>query len=179
MSNSLQDQLKKSGLVDEKKAKKLARSKRKQEKQARQEGVSLQGERQQQLAQSKADKIARDKQLNQDKNDKAQRKALAAQIKQIIALNTVKNDGDELFNFTDGKKIKQIHISAQQINHLSKGSLAIVKQGDQYLMIAAVVAEKIAARDSSRIIYQAQRSSDVKIEDDPYADYQIPDDLNW
>ena len=42
------------------------------------------------------------------------------------------------------------------------------------------MAYKIRERDEPSIIYQAQlNEADAVEEDDPYADYEIPDDLMW
>jgi len=41
------------------------------------------------------------------------------------------------------------------------------------------VAEKIRQRDQESFIYIAENASQEVEEDDPYADYQIPDDLMW
>ena len=41
-----------------------------------------------------------------------------------------------------------------------------------------MVADKIGQRDSSLIVFRAKKNEEVSA-DDPYADYQIPDDLDW
>ncbi|MEL7287591.1 MAG: DUF2058 family protein, partial [Pseudomonadota bacterium] len=41
------------------------------------------------------------------------------------------------------------------------------------------VANKIAQRDESVIIEQKETESDIPAEDDPYADFVVPDDLMW
>ena len=67
----------------------------------------------------------------------------------------------------------------QQINQLSKGIITIVKQGDQYIIVPALVADRVAERDPTRIIFRAEKEISIDDEDDPYADYKIPDDLMW
>jgi len=42
-----------------------------------------------------------------------------------------------------------------------------------------LVAEKIAERDSSSVIRNDNVSDSEVSADDPYADYEIPDDLIW
>jgi uncharacterized protein YaiL (DUF2058 family) len=44
--------------------------------------------------------------------------------------------------------------------------------------VPAVVADKIKQRDESVVLSQQAVNTDID-EDDPYADYQIPDDLMW
>ncbi|WP_459583828.1 DUF2058 family protein, partial [Enterobacter hormaechei] len=49
----------------------------------------------------------------------------------------------------------------------------------EYAIIPAVVADKIAQRDASYIVLNCELSQEAKDEDDPYADFVIPDDLMW
>ena len=51
-------------------------------------------------------------------------------------------------------------------NQLINGVAAIVKQGDQYELVPAAVAEKIAQRDESRVILQNQKDNQEIDEDD-------------
>ena len=61
-----------------------------------------------------------------------------------------------------------------------KGRLAVVKFGAGYEVVATEVAKKIADRDAAIVIVNYQQSFEtVAVEDDPYANYQIPDDLMW
>ena len=53
------------------------------------------------------------------------------------------------------------------------------KPEGEYAIIPAVVAEKIAQRDASSIVLHSALSQDEQDEDDPYADFKVPDDLMW
>ena len=129
---------------------------------------------------NREEKVARDRELSRRLNEKAERKAVAAQIKQLIEVNRVdRNDGEIAYQFTDGKKINKIYVTAMLQTQLSNGLIAIIKLGDKYELVPSPVAEKIAQRDESRIILQNQASNDSGDEDDSYADYHIPDDLMW
>lgn len=182
MPNSLQDQLKKAGLVDDKKAKQLKRAKSKQEKLARKTKKPSVDEAKLALERARAEKIERDRQLNLEKNRKAEQVALAAQIKQLIAINIVAKDGDQKFNFSDANVIKHIYVSQTQIDQLSRGALAIVMQKEgqshSYVLVPMGVAEKIEQRDAKAVIFKAQKNT-TNEDDDFYADFQIPDDLTW
>ena len=58
--------------------------------------------------------------------------------------------------------------------------LAISKLGTTYYVIPAVIADKIRERNDQYIAAQVDVSTlNAPAEDDPYADYQIPDDLMW
>ncbi len=182
MPNSLQDQLKKSGLVDNKKAKELERAKKKQEKLARKTKHSSVDEAKLALDKAKAEKVARDRQLNLEKNQQAEQRALAAQIKQLIEMNIVRKEGDQKFNFSDANVIKHMYVSQAQIDQLSRGSLAIVAQKSgkdhSYVLVPMGVVLKIEQRDPKAVVFKAQENT-ISDEDDPYADFQIPDDLTW
>jgi len=182
MSGSLQDQLLKAGLTDEKKARKLARDKRKEVRAAKGQGVELVDENKEAVKQAQAEKLQRDRELNQAINSKAQRRAINAQIKQLIDANKLeKGRGDVGFNFTDGKKVKNLYVTSMEQRQLAAGVLSIVKQGDQYEIVPRPVADKIAARDEGRVI-RIEESADVVLteeEQDWYKDYEIPDDLMW
>ena len=182
MTDSLQDQLLKAGLSDGKKAKKMAKEKRKEVNLARHSGVELIDESKEAARQALAEKVQRDRELNQALNSKAQRKAINVQIKQLIEANKLeKGRGDVGFNFTDGKKVKNIYVTQLEYKQLSAGVLSIVKQGDQYEILPRPIADKIAERDQDRVV-SCQENAEVALteeEQDWYKDYEIPDDLMW
>jgi len=176
MSSSLLDQLKKSGLVDEKKANKVQKAKQKQAKKQRQNRTIDEGKLL--LQQQQAEKVKRDRALNLQRKDEADKKAIQAQIRQLIELNQITDyDGDIAYNFTDKKIIKSLHLSELVHKQLSQGRLAIVTLGDHYKLVPSAVAAKIAQRDET-IIIQCNRPQQES-EDDGYADYKVPDDLMW
>jgi hypothetical protein len=177
--SSLQEQLLKSGVVGKKKAEYIEQEKRKQKKKTP-KGQAQHNETIEEAIANREEKVARDRELSRQLNEKAERKAVAAQIKQLIEVNRVdRNDGEIPYQFTDGKKVNKIYVTALLQTQLSNGLIAIIKLGDQYELVPSPVAEKIAQRDESRIILQNQASKDSGDEDDSYADYQIPDDLMW
>ena len=115
-------------------------------------------------------------------NKAAEQKALAAQIRQIITLNRQpKNTGDVAYNFVDDKKIKTLYIAPETVNHLSQGRLAIAKLDKQYEIVPQSAALKIQSRDPSFIVVcnEQSKKADGSLDDDPYADYKVPDDLMW
>lgn len=175
---SLQEQLLKAGVVDQKKAKKISKEKRKTAKQNK--GKTVVDDSKLAAQQALADKAERDRELSRQRNAEAEKKAIQAQIVQLIQLNRVpREQGEIAYNFTDAKKIKKLYVNAKLQKQLTDGILAIVKLGEQYELVPAVVAEKIRQRDEAAVILHNTASSDQVDEDDPYADYQIPDDLMW
>ncbi|WP_163835390.1 DUF2058 domain-containing protein [Spartinivicinus ruber] len=180
MSKSLQDQLLNAGLVDKKKANQIKKSQHKQKKTKQKSKEATIDETKLSAQQAIEEKAERDRQLNLERKAEAEKKAIAAQIKQLIELNKVaKGDGDIGYNFTDDKKIKKIYVTEQIQVDLSKGRLAIVKLSEGYELIPKGIAEKIKLRDESCVVYSADNTQQGIDEDDPYADYQIPDDLMW
>lgn len=176
---SLQEQLMKAGLVDKKAAKQIDKDKRKQQKVARKSSQPQVDEVKQAVEQSRAEKAARDRELNAERDELARQKAIQAQIVQLVATNKQsKGGGDIAYNFTFGKKIKKLYVSAEIQKHLIAGRLIIVVIDDQAELVPRAVAEKIAERDPALVVMQTQAAQAVE-EDDPYADYQIPDDLMW
>ena len=175
---SLQDQLLKAGLADEKTAKAIQKEKRKQRKQ-QPKGAAPVNEAEARARQARADKAERDRQLNQQRHQEAERKAVQAQIRQLIESNRVARNGDSPYQFVHDKKIKKLFVDETMIDQLSRGRLAVVSLGDQYEVVPEGVARKIMERDPAVVVALHERKQDDEATDDPYADYQIPDDLMW
>ena len=63
---------------------------------------------------------------------------------------------------------------------MSRDQVVIISLGDErFELVPKMVAEKIAERDAKSVIKNDSVSSTEQAKDDPYADYQIPDDLVW
>ena len=178
MANSLADQLLKAGLVDKQKANKAKKEQHKKQKQKYKAKQPVLDESQLLAQQTIAAEKEKSRQLNLKREAESQAKAIVAQIKQLIEKNTIARSGDIGFKFVDKGKIKKIYINAGIQKDLNKGFLAIVKSGNSYELVPAVIAEKIAQRDNSYVLLINNEAEAVD-EDDPYADYQIPDDLMW
>jgi len=179
MGNSLQDQMLKAGLIDAKQAKKAKTGKPppKQKKKARQGAQLSDSARAAQQAQ--AQKVARDRELNQQRKAEAEARALHAQVGQLIAQHHLARDEAELnYHFTDANKVAKLLVTPAIQAQLVKGRLDIVKFDGRYDVVPADVADKIRARDAGCVM--ARNASDAPGDaDDPYAAYQVPDDLMW
>ena len=135
---SLQDQLLKAGIVDKKKAKQIKQEQRKEAK-GRQKGQVQVDQNKEQAKRALAEKTQRDRQLNKRQQDEVEKKAIQAQIIQLIKMNRVdRQKGDVAYQFTDGTRIKKLYVTQQLQNDLSKGRLAIAKLGDSYELLPAV-----------------------------------------
>jgi uncharacterized protein YaiL (DUF2058 family) len=182
MAGSLQDQLLKAGLTDDKKLKQLSKDKRKQKKRKRHDPGAAVDEVKLAAQQALEEKARRSRELAREQNLEAEKRAIAAQIRQLIVVNRVSRDGCDIpYNFSDGKLIKKLYVNAAMQLHLSRGQLAIVRLDDGYELVPEQVAGKISERDASCIVLRNDPGQQKAEEDenDPYADYKIPDDLMW
>lgn len=177
---TLQEQLLKAGLVSDAKAKSVKTEKRKQEKLKLKNNLEVVDEAKLLAEKTKAEQIEKDRLLNQHKAQEAEKKAIAAQIKQLIDEHKQKQDPDGLpYNFTDGKTVKKLYLSEAMRDSLVRGRAAIVKWEKSYEVVNAEAAEKIRLRDAALVLV-LNKNAEAEIKtDDPYADYQIPDDLMW
>jgi len=174
----LRDQLLKSGLVNEKQVKKAQKEKHKEQ---RNQGKSVVPEDKLRLQQAQAEKAERDRLLNQQRKEEAERKAVSAQVRQLIETQRIaKAEGDIPFNFTDGGAVKKLYLDRKLRDLLVKGHTAIVKLDDRYEIVPRETAEKIGQRLAEAVVLlnEAARSEEPSA-DDPYAAYQVPDDLIW
>jgi len=135
-------------------------------------------------AKQQAEKRAQNRALAQTANEKAAAKALRAELRQLILANDQRSkearDDDVPYNFVHGKKIKKIHIPKAQVEQLSRGSLVIVNNDGLYHLVSKDVAEKIRSRDPKRIIAaHEEKTPEPGSDDEYYAKFQVPDDLDW
>ena len=176
---SLQEQLLKAGLVDKNKVKKVNQDKSKQKKEERRTGTQSVDEARLAALEIQRKNAERARELNAQRDEAATQKAILAQIVQLVQKHRQnKGKGDIAYNFTHGTKIERIYVSAEVREHLVAGRLVIVCLGDTVELVPRVIADKIAERDAALVV-RVNKSSTAVEEDDPYAAFQIPDDLMW
>ncbi len=175
---TLQEQMLKAGLVSSKKMAKVQRTAKKSRVQAR--------EAREAVEENKKAQLERDKQLSEQQKQAALSKEYKAQVKQLIEMNKINlAKGDIGFNFTDNNLIKKIVVDKMTQAQLISGRLAIARvvadnNGEsEYAIIPASVADKIAQRDANSIVLNSALSQEEQDEEDPYADFKVPDDLMW
>lgn len=179
MSKSLQEQLLAAGLVNKQKA---AKAKKDQHKKRKSRGkkvpVMTESQRRAKLAAAlEADKA---RELNRQKQDKAQKKAVRSQVQQLVDQHRLKRDGAEVsYKFSDQGKIRQVMVTDEQQKKLVAGTLAIVTVDERYELVPHQVAERIAERSEGIVVLMNERKDETADPDDPYADFQVPDDLMW
>jgi uncharacterized protein YaiL (DUF2058 family) len=176
---SLQEQFLKAGLVDKNKVKQANQDKTKQKKIERRTGTQTVDEARLAALETQRKNAERARELNAQRDAAATQKAIAAQITQMVQKNRQgKGAGDIAYNFTHDKKIERIYVSAEVQAHLMAGRLVIVRQGGSTELVPRVIADKIAERDASLVVRVNKPSTEADA-DDPYAAFQIPDDLMW
>lgn len=176
---SLQEQFLKAGLVDKNKVKQANQDKSKQKKIERRTGEQTVDEARIAALETQRKNAERARELNAQRDAAATQKAIAAQITQMVQQNRQnKGAGDIAYNFTHNNKIDRIYVSAAVQAHLMAGRLVIVRHGGATELVPRVIADKIAERDASLVVRVNKTTTEVDA-DDPYAAFQIPDDLMW
>lgn len=181
---SLQDQLLKAGLTTKQKAKQANTQKRKAKKQ-KNSGVkvddTLQEQVQKDLIKAKEDKVAKDSVLNAQKKEALAEKEKFNRILQILQHHFIKRtDGELTYNYTFGTKVKKLFVNDATQKALINGRLALCGLNDETFIVTAETAAKVATIDETVILLKNEKVEDDSVnEDDPYAEFQIPDDLMW
>ncbi len=134
MAGSLQDQLLGAGLIKKQKAKNIQTAKKKAVKQSRANKTELVDEAAELARKAQQEQRHKSQKLNEQLKREAEKKAILAQIRQIIEINQIANAPDKMsddaltsYNFTDDTKIKTLHVSPQNHDLISRGIIAIAK----------------------------------------------------
>ena len=192
MAGSLQDQFLAAGLIKKQKANNIKTAKKKAVKQSRANNTELVDEAAELAKKAQEEQRQKSQTLNKEKKLAAEQKAIQAQIRQIVELNSIKKSPKEMseddlsaYNFTSDKKIKTMHISPQNHELITRGKIAIARllngSDEVFHLIPADAASKISERDTKVIVLLNDSSGKAEYmgADDPYADFEVPDDLMW
>jgi len=181
MGNSFQDQFLKLGLVDKKQVNNAKKKKHQQKKKKIAKKQTVVDENVL-LAQEALDKKkARAQELNQLREEKLKKREKAASIKQMVEKNRLeKDDRGIAYRFNAMGKIQRIFVKKETADQLSSGHLCIVGLGKSYEVVPATIGEKIRGINSQTfVLINAPADKNEGASDDPYADYEVPDDLTW
>lgn len=177
MGNSLQDELLKAGLVDQKKLDQARRQKHKKPQGKRKKAAKPAPPK---LTPEQIEKAARDRELEQQRNEVRRQREVAAQVRQLVRTHRhprVEREDDQPFHFENKGKIKRIYVSAETHKRITDGKLVIVNDNGVFELVPKDIAEKIRQRNPSLVIDLPKEEGPA--EDDPYAHYKVPDDLMW
>jgi uncharacterized protein len=179
MGSTLQDQFLKIGLVDKKQVNTLKKAQHKQKSAQGKKETANDGKIQAQ--QALVEKKERSRQLNLKKNEESKERETAAQIRQLIDSNRVSMAaGETPYNFIDDNKIKRLLLNKETIEQLSGGSLAIVRQAGEYLIVPAEIALKVQKFNRKLVVvFHTRQNIPSADHEDPYAEFQVPEDLIW
>ncbi|GHE92234.1 DUF2058 domain-containing protein [Thalassotalea profundi] len=181
---SLQDQLLKAGLTTKQKTRQANSDMRKKNKQKRsgvKVEVSLQEQVKQDLEKARLAKQEKDNALNEEKKKQLAQKELQQRILQILNSHQFKApQGEAVYNYNFNGVVKKLYVDEVTHKALVNGRLALCGFDNMTYVVTRETAEKIATLDSHIILVKNDKTETEQVdEDDPYADYQIPDDLMW
>jgi uncharacterized protein YaiL (DUF2058 family) len=181
MGNSLQEQLLKAGLIDQKRIEQAEQDKRNKARQAK-PGKKAARARPAKPAPTaeQLEKAEKDRELARQRQEVQRQREVAAQVRQLVRSHRVARvpaDDDIPFNFDNKGKIKRLYVSPALHRQISAGQLVIVNDNGVFELVPPPIAEKIRQRNPSLVIdLPEDKPADA---DDPYAGYQVPDDLIW
>ena len=177
---SLQDQLLKAGLTTAHKAKVAKTEKRKQQKKKKKGATSNPSDLQKHIEQTKLEQQKKADELNQARLEEQKQREQVARVKQILEHhNQDEIRGDRTFNFTYQNKVKELEVNEKTQKALAGGRLAICVLEGQFFVLEDEPARKIAEVSEDYIVFHVEPEDKQKDEDDPYADFEVPDDLIW
>lgn len=180
MGNDLREQLLKAGLVNKHQTRQAESEnrKRKKGKQATPDVAAKQA-----AEATLSAKQAKDRELNRKREQARLEKAARAQVRELAEQNRQnKPAADIAFNVLAGKKIRKIYVTEEQRRALIAGRLGVVVIEGRSHIVPDKAAERVMELHAATPVYlqRPDTESDAKKgEDDPYADYKIPDDLIW
>lgn len=202
MSDSLQQQLIQAGLVSQERAEELAKPKPKRAPRKRAGGK---GEKGGKGGKPKAGTQAQDgKRAQRGKRpakggrsnkpapaeldaaaeaELAAKRELKAKIKTLIEENSVTEFAGELtFSYVVGERIRQLFVTQEYLDKITAGALAITRLNRQTHLVSPEVAAQLLELNPQWLVVindPNQEQPTVDAAEDPYADYQVPDDLHW
>jgi len=180
---SLQEQLLKAGLTTKQKARQANTDKRKKNKQKR-SGAKVETSIEEQVKDNvnaaKLEKQQKDQALNAAKQQALAEKEANLRIKQILEHHQITGiEGETVYNYTFENKVKKLYVDDKTLQALTNGRLAVCGLEQQVYVVTRETADKVAELAPSVILVKNDRVEEQMDEDDPYAEFQIPDDLMW
>lgn len=180
MANALQEQLLKAGLASKQKVRDVKTQKRRDKKARVDDGSSA---LKLEIAEQKRLQAKKDKALNEQRFAEA---TARGQVRGLVSEFTqfaikIPSHAEIKFNYTLDNKIYSVYIDEKIQSELLKGQLGIVRYEDKSYLVPHKLAERVnlLVPQWCGYLWQQDAGKAVEVEDDPYADYAIPDDLMW
>ena len=176
MANSLQEQLLKAGLATEEQARSARQGKRKDRKRGKPKDDTAKRA----AEERRREQEERDRALNAKREAERKDKELRVQIRDLVLEASLNQESADVpYNVLHGSKVRRIHVTAEQRDGLVAGTLAVATARGRHHVIPAALAERILAMMPGYFVHRATAGADEPAADDPYAAYQVPDDLTW
>lgn len=181
MSDSLRDQLVKAGLADEAQLRRVRSEQHRQRKRKKRKSQRDDGNAAAPLAaRAQAEKREQDRRLNEERDRERDRRHAAAALRQQLAAANLTIDGDIAHHFTVGSRIKRVYVNKGQHEALAAGKLAIGVYDERSYVLAPDTARRLADQHPELTVVIAGPAAGAEGRDeDPYADFPVPDDLVW
>lgn len=174
---SLRDQLLKAGLVSQEAVKKLESDKRRKKHQGKKDKRVGKAQAEQKAAEQKqreqaaAQKREQDRKLNQTRESERRRKANRAAILDLLGKHrTNEKDASQVYNFQDGRYIRRVNVTDQQLFLIAYGQVGIVRNPKDvfdYPIVPRDIALKIASLDASCVVVLHNENEGPADEPDP------------
>lgn len=182
MGNSLQEQLLKAGLIDQKRIDQAEQDKRKKARQPQPGKKAAKKARPAKPAPTpeQLEKAEKDRELERQRREVQRQREVAAEVRQLVRGHKVARtpgDDDIPFNFDNKGKIKRLYLAPALHRKVSAGELVIVNDNGVFELVDPAIAEKIRQRNPSLVIDLPEEKPPEA--DDPYAEFKVPDDLMW
>lgn len=186
MAQSLQEQLLKAGIAKPKQAKKARQDKARRSKTARKQGNSQTTEEQQlarQVDAAEAAKRAADRKRAQAANAERKQRENKRQAIQIIKDNRLEIEtppqDEPPYSYKIKGRIRRLPVSRKQRQRLADGKLAIVRYDGETSLVNIATAERLEQLIPKSMFRNDPAPQDTPDPDDPYAGFEVPDDLMW
>ena len=167
MKGSLQEQLLKSGLIDEDR---LNSSKKQTKKPVKKKNKKFAGHKPRIPTPVKQVVV----------EDPKKQKELRAEVKKRLRSYKLNDKSGEIaYNYTINNQIKRFYVNEKQQKELIDGKLAIANWNDISYLIPATNVEELRTLYPKIDICFTEAQENLTNEDDPYAGYEIPDDIKW
>jgi len=179
MGETLQEQLRRLGLVkkEETEAKKREKHQQLKANKAKKGAPPPVDENALLAEEAQRKKAARAEELNRQRQEKLRQREEAARAEQLIAAHALPRPTNGVaYRFADQGKIFRVFVEKAVVDQLSRGTAAIVRQGEGYAVLPAAIARQLRDINPVLVVLLNDRQADA---DDLYAEYAVPDDLDW
>ena len=181
MSDAFREQLMKAGLVTKKQAKSAAHEENVSRRKRRKKNKgSAEASPEFSAAQAALEeKRTRDLELNRQREAERLARARQAEAEDLIAKHGLRDtQGEFEYRFSDGGPIKTLNVTSDLRNALATGGVGIARAKKGYRLIPRATALMVEERSADHLVLLNEPDAPDG-DDDPYAEFKVPDDLVW